>query len=428
MWRRSFRLGLPGAALAAVVLSAAPAGGVEVAAPQVKQLLPPRDVPAVVPPAPPVPSVTDVVPTVPLPELRSAPQAGSAVAAASSLARSVSGRDIGPGPSGTGATAGTAGPAGAAASAPPPRPEPARGPAAAGSGPVGASPSSSGGGQVRGTSLKWQGRPRRGHAKPHPAAERRLREAVEELSGCLYAVSDFERRVLVLRTGLKGGEPLSRGRLARRLDRPREVVRTAERRGLRGLRRASRQGGCGGNSGGVASLAVGLTTVAIGHAMHASAGPSGSAAVQADSGGGAVDTVKRDAEGPAGDARGDIGQKRSSAGGADAALGLLSPFSSAAGSQHYTPWILGLVTLMTIGLLLLTATRRVPPPGMRAPVLHLRGYKVRGRRTAPACATCQSRRVAVNPSQGVYRCVACGAHGELSEDRSAGVDMMGGDS
>ena len=68
---------------------------------------------------------------------------------------------------------------------------------------------------------------------------------VARLGGCLSSVPAGQRRVLVLRTGSGPGEPLSRRAVAARLDAtPRQVAR-AERRGVRHLRAAARNGGCG---------------------------------------------------------------------------------------------------------------------------------------------------------------------------------------
>jgi hypothetical protein len=75
--------------------------------------------------------------------------------------------------------------------------------------------------------------------------ERRLRRTVARLAGCLYGVSPFQRRVLLLRAGLGRARPLSRAAAARRLDRSPERVRQSEHRGLRRLRATNRFEGCG---------------------------------------------------------------------------------------------------------------------------------------------------------------------------------------
>lgn len=79
--------------------------------------------------------------------------------------------------------------------------------------------------------------------------ERRLRTAARELEGCLPALSSFERDVIVLRGGLHGRDPLSRSKTAARLDVGAGRVRSAERSGLAGLRRADAEQGCGLRSG-----------------------------------------------------------------------------------------------------------------------------------------------------------------------------------
>jgi Sigma-70, region 4 len=74
--------------------------------------------------------------------------------------------------------------------------------------------------------------------------ERRLRQVVGRLRGCLDGLPMLERRVLVLRAGVGPGGPRSRTRVARALDlTPRRVARL-ERRGLRHLRGSGRDG-CG---------------------------------------------------------------------------------------------------------------------------------------------------------------------------------------
>jgi hypothetical protein len=79
--------------------------------------------------------------------------------------------------------------------------------------------------------------------------ERRLRSAARELEGCLPALSGFERDVIVLRGGLRGHRALSRSKTATRLNVGAGRVRSAERSGLAGLRRADAKQGCGLKSG-----------------------------------------------------------------------------------------------------------------------------------------------------------------------------------
>jgi hypothetical protein len=89
-------------------------------------------------------------------------------------------------------------------------------------------------------------------AKGPPAGERReaaFRRAVRRLQGCLSGLGGFERRVLVLRTGI-GGRPQSVGAVAHRLHTSVSRVRAAEGAGLTHLRQADRRVGCGTSGGG----------------------------------------------------------------------------------------------------------------------------------------------------------------------------------
>jgi len=79
--------------------------------------------------------------------------------------------------------------------------------------------------------------------------ERRIRRAVEQLSGCFYALSRLQRRVLALRGGLGERPAMSRAAVAAELRTSRVRVRRAERRGLRRLRRAERSDNCAGHGG-----------------------------------------------------------------------------------------------------------------------------------------------------------------------------------
>jgi hypothetical protein len=67
---------------------------------------------------------------------------------------------------------------------------------------------------------------------------------VRTLRPCLAALPERTERVLVLRTGLGAADRLSRREVGRRIDRPVRVVRRLERRGVRQLRRAARNGEC----------------------------------------------------------------------------------------------------------------------------------------------------------------------------------------
>jgi len=90
---------------------------------------------------------------------------------------------------------------------------------------------------------------RRAGGKPPTPVERRdrrLRQTVRRLSGCLGVLDAGSRRVLVLRAGIGKRSALPRAAVAERLDDTvREVART-ERRGVGELRAAARAGRCGG--------------------------------------------------------------------------------------------------------------------------------------------------------------------------------------
>src|SRR5829696_3769978 len=80
------------------------------------------------------------------------------------------------------------------------------------------------------------------------ARERRaLRRGVRRLRGCLGVVSSFERRVLIMRSGISG-PARSRSAVARPLGTSPRRVHDGERSGLRGLREAARSTGCAGGS------------------------------------------------------------------------------------------------------------------------------------------------------------------------------------
>jgi len=86
--------------------------------------------------------------------------------------------------------------------------------------------------------------------------ERRLRTTVRRLQGCFGALSDLERRVLVLRAGIGSGPPRTRSQVARRLDVSTRRVTGLERRGVRTLRGASGAGRCGAGGGGESTTAA----------------------------------------------------------------------------------------------------------------------------------------------------------------------------
>lgn len=146
-----------------------------------------------------------------------------------------------------------------AAATPVPNPTPSQAPASPPSAaPVGSSasvqaaaPAPAASGSGSGWSTAGRGSPYAGDrsnrltARRRRAHERRLRRTVARLAGCLYGVSPFDRRVLVLRAGPGRVRALSRLAVARRLDVKPRRVRRSERRGLRRLRGTSRFLGCG---------------------------------------------------------------------------------------------------------------------------------------------------------------------------------------
>jgi hypothetical protein len=76
------------------------------------------------------------------------------------------------------------------------------------------------------------------------ARERSFRREVRRHAPCFYALSNFDRRVLSLRAGLRGGRPHSRADVARKLEVSAQSVRGAERRGVKRLRKANDSDGC----------------------------------------------------------------------------------------------------------------------------------------------------------------------------------------
>jgi hypothetical protein len=114
-----------------------------------------------------------------------------------------------------------------------------------------------------GTRAGTSARGRRAAAAPAPRErrERRLRQTVARLRGCLDSIGATQRRVLVLRAGIGAAAPHSRTAVADRLDTTVRAVRRAERRGLRSLRAA-----CAGDDAAApaaAAPAAGARTVAF---------------------------------------------------------------------------------------------------------------------------------------------------------------------
>jgi hypothetical protein len=92
--------------------------------------------------------------------------------------------------------------------------------------------------------------------------ERRLREVVRRLSGCLGALRSIETRVLTLRAGGAARPPLSRRQVARRLEIGVQRVAAVERRGLDRLREVARADGCGAQSAPAVAVAPASTDTA----------------------------------------------------------------------------------------------------------------------------------------------------------------------
>jgi len=251
------------------------------------------------------------------------------------------------------------------------------------------------------------------------AADRRLRATVEELSGCLYAVGAFERRVLRLRTGLGGGKGLSRGQAARRLGAPPAGVRRAERSGVRGLQRAARTDGCGRSANaGSAGFPGGLASAVLATVERATAGEP-LAALSDDLDGSRPAGDDADSGGVAGFQ--ESGARRDTSGERE------PPQINAAATtkdRDLTTWLLLVfLALVLSGLALLgsVGTRRGRHRTATSVLFGRRGPR---QATEPSCAFCRSKRVAVNPTHGLYRCADCGFSGQLSGAPQAEAGKM----
>ena len=104
--------------------------------------------------------------------------------------------------------------------------------------------------------------------------ERRFRRSVRNLWACSYAVSDFERDVLVRRAGLEGFSATPTAAVASGLGVSARRVRSAQSSGLRELRGANRADGCAMDSaaGGLGSSAQTLLAVATAPPLATDAG------------------------------------------------------------------------------------------------------------------------------------------------------------
>ncbi len=174
------------------------------------------------------------------------------------------------------------------------------------------------------------------HRRPRERAERRasrrLRRAIARYGGCLQLLPPRQRRILTLRAGIGPAEPASRSRVARRLDLTPAVVRRAERRGLRALQSAGREGcasaGTSRAAGAVAvrsasSLPVPATSVA-GARRAADGGTQGGDS--GSGGGGAEQGGERSRQGAGGGVAGISATRPAPRSGALDGIGLLLPF------------------------------------------------------------------------------------------------------
>jgi len=222
--------------------------------PDVRELPVVRDVTAPAPtpaPAAPSPSPTAVPQSTPAP----APESGSGTAAAAGRT-TAAGDSTARGGSTPSARSG------------------ASDPASAGTGASGAEPVGTGT-RRRIADRRSSDRAARTLPVTHERRERRLRETVRELSGCLGALGSESRRVLVLRTGIGRPAPLSRRAVAERLDATVVQVARSERRGIGELRAAERAGRCGGPAAAVPGETSAPGAAADGAAPAASGGEGG---------------------------------------------------------------------------------------------------------------------------------------------------------
>ena len=243
---------------------------------------------------------------------------------------------------------------------------------------------------------------RRFIARRRAAYERQLRSDVKDLLGCVYAASDFEAAVLVLRAGVSG-KPLSRARVAKRLRTSRTRVRRAESRGLRRLKSANRTDGCGAGGGrqggGAVTGSVGDTIAAIarthiGATLRVAAPP---AKPQRKAG------------------RADGGSKEADGGGV-AGVTRTGAAPTGKGSDG-APFLLLLLGIALLASVLAGIARGLPAVARAIPARRPKPVQVR-------CDFCSSTKVAVNPVKAVYRCAGCGFSGVLPAQVTAGLDNM----
>jgi hypothetical protein len=122
------------------------------------------------------------------------------------------------------------------------------------------------------------------------ARERRFRRTVRELQPCLSTLPALARRVLVLRAGVGEQEVLSLAQTARRVDRRQGIVRRIERRAVRRMKVAMKQGECTGGASAIAPDGEGTSGPLTGMAggEFAAAGASGAGETASTTGGGTV--------------------------------------------------------------------------------------------------------------------------------------------
>jgi hypothetical protein len=215
---------LAAATIAVLVLGAPTAIGLEPPSVSVPQLQTPVPVPSL-PQAP-----------APTPSLPSAPTAPNVDSPSGPSLPSLGAQQVGA-PSGGGgsqtrqAPTGTAAPSGSTGGGPASGSAQSATPAAEGSGGVQASSDASSGAAAA--------------SQAQEGAQRRFQRSLERLETCFYAISGFERRVLVLRGGLRGRSPLSREAVAERLNVGTDRVTRAERHAVTRLREEDRSQGCG---------------------------------------------------------------------------------------------------------------------------------------------------------------------------------------
>lgn len=242
---------------------------------------------------------------------------------------------------------------------------------------------------------------RHAQARWRAAAERRLRETVESLSGCLSSLPSFEASVLELRAGLRNGRPLSSSQVATRLRAAPARVQGAQKRGLRGLREANTRTGCGGTTRRRAILSV-----RPGQPLLAGVTSRGSASVE--SGASEKHPTRAGSAPPGSRPMATNHSRRGSQTGA-----AFGDAFAPSGTHSDLSWILPLLGLTALGAVVAVARRRISAAGPSHLEHRPRQLPQRAAGTKLNRSYCQSGRMVVNPSQGVYRCVDCGFRGVL---------------